>query len=74
MHLFYSSCIGEHRVDARLVYSCSGSFNRIPTVFYKNVFNFDVQTENFYSKTMESYLSIIIRNHGYGTLRRKLNG
>jgi hypothetical protein len=38
------------------------------------MFNLDVQTENFYSKTMENYLSTIIRNHGYGTLRRKLNG
>jgi len=25
----------------------------------------DAQTEIFYSKTMENYLSIIIRNHGY---------
>ena len=27
------------------------------------MFNFDVQTELFYSKTMENYISILIRNH-----------
>jgi hypothetical protein len=27
---------------------------------------------NFYSKTMENYLSTIIRNHVYGVLRRKI--
>ncbi len=40
-------------------------------VFYKNVSNLDVQMYIFYSNTMESYLSAIIRKHEPVTLRRK---
>jgi hypothetical protein len=41
------------------------------TVFNKNMSNQDLKTQNFYSNTMESYLSTIIRNHETVTLRRK---
>jgi hypothetical protein len=48
-------------------------FSPVSTVFDKNMYNFNVQMQVFYSKTMESFLSIIMRNHGSVTLRRKIN-
>jgi hypothetical protein len=35
------------------------------------VFNFNVETEFFYSKTMENYISIISRNHGIVIMEEK---
>jgi hypothetical protein len=47
---------------------------KMPHSFVKNMFKLDVAMEFFYSKTMESFLCIIIRNHGYRESWRKLNG
>jgi len=46
-------------------------FSSVSTVFDMNMYNFGFSMGIFYSKTMESYLSTIMRNHGSVTLRRK---
>ncbi len=49
-----------------------GCFSHASTVFDMNVFIFDELMGVFYSKTMESFLSTIIRNHVCGVLWRKI--
>jgi ribosomal protein L7Ae-like RNA K-turn-binding protein len=71
------NCIaGEKAYLAHLAHLAGCAFcnrSQIPTVIYKNMFNLDASMGIFYSKTMISYLSTIVREHEHGVIRRKLN-